>query len=506
MDPDCEYDFFDDCTDSGNESHELYESEDDLEFEMDLDFIEQQSDVSCQKIEDEYYYEALSTEDIMKHMVENINEVNNVTQIPETTTRILLHHFKWDKEKLIDRFYSENQEEMFKKAQVISPCKSAKNAEKRSSIRPGSGSITMQDCEICCLTFPLQILTGLACDHFYCNQCWTEYLTTKIMDEGASQMIECPGCNIVVDDQKVMNIIIDPMVKEKYQHLITNSFVQCNKLIRWCPSPNCTNAIKVQHVEARLVKCKCSHEFCFRCTENWHEPVSCKLIKKWKLKCQDDSETNNWLIVNTKQCPKCSATIEKNGGCNHMTCKACKADFCWLCLVEWSSHNICNSYNEEESMTKATTRLTLKKYLFYYSRYLNHHQSFKLEKTLNSMVKNKMEEMMKHNMSWIDVQFLKKSLDTLFECRRTLMYTYAFAHYLKKNNHSTMFEDNQKDLESATEQLSEYLERDIDDENLFDIKLKVLDKYKYCDSRRKILLAYVHEGYEKDWWEYTEEI
>ena len=74
------------------------------------------------------------------------------------------------------------------------------------------------------------------------------------------------------------------------------------------------------------------------------------------------------------------------------------------------------------------------------NRYMNHHQSFNLEKTLNSMVKNKMEEMMKHNMSWIDVQFLKESLDTLFECRRTLMYTYAFAHYLKKNNHSTMFE------------------------------------------------------------------
>ena len=74
------------------------------------------------------------------------------------------------------------------------------------------------------------------------------------------------------------------------------------------------------------------------------------------------------------------------------------------------------------------------------NRYMNHHQSFNLEKTLNSMVTNKMEEMMKHNMSWIDVQFLKKSLDTLFECRRTLMYTYAFAHYLKKNNHSTMFE------------------------------------------------------------------
>ena len=82
------------------------------------------------------------------------------------------------------------------------------------------------------------------------------------------------------------------------------------------------------------------------------------------------------------------------------------------------------------------------------------------------------------------------------------MYTYVFAYYLRylvqlpsslvrwflfgfkllptsicvccrKNNQSAIFEDNQKDLESATEQLSEYLERDISAENLVDIKQKV---------------------------------
>ena len=60
----------------------------------------------------------LSTEDIVAHMVESIKEVNNVTQIPTTTIRILLNHFKWDKEKLMERFYSDDQEEMFKAAQV----------------------------------------------------------------------------------------------------------------------------------------------------------------------------------------------------------------------------------------------------------------------------------------------------------------------------------------------------------------------------------------------------
>ena len=51
----------------------------------------------------------LSTEDIVKHMVDNIKEVFNVTQIPTTTIRILLNHFKWDKEKLMERYYSDDQ-------------------------------------------------------------------------------------------------------------------------------------------------------------------------------------------------------------------------------------------------------------------------------------------------------------------------------------------------------------------------------------------------------------
>ena len=124
---------------------------------------------------------------------------------------------------------------------------------------------------------------------------------------------------------------------------------------------------------------------------------------------------------------------------------------------------------------------------------MNHLQSLKFENKLYAMVKEKMDEMQQHNMSWIEVQFLRKSLDILCECRRTLMYTYVFAYYLKKNNQSDIFavrlcsgqhiinisiQDNQRDLETATEQLSEYLERDICADNLVDIKQKVQDKYR----------------------------
>ncbi|KAF2356302.1 IBR domain, partial [Trinorchestia longiramus] len=212
------------------------------------------------------------------------------------------------------------------------------------------------------------------------------------------------------------------------------------------------------------------------------------------------------------ECPKCKVTIEKDGGCNHMVCKnvACKSEFCWVCLGPWEPHGSswysCNRYDEFEAKqardAQEKSRSALQRYLFYYNRYMNHMQSLKFENKLYQSAKEKMEEMQQHNMSWIEVQFLQKAVDILCECRQTLMYTYVFAYYLQKNNQSVIFEDNQRDLEASTEKLSEYLERDITQENLADIKQKVQDKYRYCEQRRNKLLEHVHEGYDKDSWEY----
>jgi ariadne-1 len=178
----------------------------------------------------------------------------------------------------------------------------------------------MEDCEICFLKCQYTNMTGLQCGHRFCKPCWIEYLTMKIMEDGLCKSIACAahGCDILVDDVTVMNLLVEPRVKTKYQQLITNSFVECNRLLRWCPSADCNYAVKVQYVEARPVECKCGHIFCFECGEQWHDPVQCRLLRKWIKKCDDDSETSNWIAANTKECPKCNVTIEKDGGCNHM--------------------------------------------------------------------------------------------------------------------------------------------------------------------------------------------
>lgn len=48
-------------------------------------------------------------------------------------------------------------------------------------------------------------------------------------------------------------------------------------------------------------------------------------------------------------------------------------------------------------------------------------------------------------LSWIEVQFLKKAVDVLSECRNVLKWTYGMAFYLQEEPNSTrIFEDNQR--------------------------------------------------------------
>lgn len=47
--------------------------------------------------------EVLTPSDLLERQIRGIEEVNSVFQIPAGTARILLAHFKWDKERLFER-------------------------------------------------------------------------------------------------------------------------------------------------------------------------------------------------------------------------------------------------------------------------------------------------------------------------------------------------------------------------------------------------------------------
>lgn len=170
----------------------------------------------------------------------------------------------------------------------------------------------------------------------------------------------------------------------------------------------------------------------------------------------------------------------------------------------WSEHGTswysCNRFEERSGHdardAQAKSRQSLERYLHYYNRYANHEQSAKLDKDLYLKTERKMTNLQTASgMSWIEVQFLETASRALQECRQTLKWTYAFAYYLARNNMTEIFEENQKDLEMAVENLSEMFEKPTAE--LKGLKVDILDKTSYCNKRRVILLSYTAERLKK---------
>ncbi|CAD6244757.1 GSCOCG00013458001-RA-CDS [Cotesia congregata] len=467
------------------------------DYEMEVELEEFES-------EEKYRYEILKPEEIVTDMLKKITFITTILEVPKTTTRILLHHFKWNEKKLLEDYFSKDRAAIFKAAGLVDPLSVSKSKELPSD--------STEFCEICLSPFPRSLMTGLECGHRFCGDCWAEYLSVKVMSEGKCLSISCPAhkCEILVDDASAMALIRDSKVRSKYQCLITQSFVECNRLLKWCPAPDCNRAVKVQEVEFEPVKCSCGHRFCFKCSETWHAPILCEYLRKWIKKTAEDSATSHWIGINAKECPQCLMAIEKNGGCNHMTCRNCKCEFCWICTRKWSARCFstgCNRYGEAEGANQESDIPTnaLKTYFFYRMRFIRHLHSLERERNLMMDVQNKCQRL---PMSWTEVFMLQavmtKAVNVLRQTRETLMYSYVFAYFVEKSNQKTIFEFNLQGIENATDSLSHYLKMHIVNAEVDVIIRKVQNRTQYCDQFCRVLLDHVNEGYDKGWWTHLE--
>ena len=94
--------------------------------------------------------------------------------------------------------------------------------------------------------------------------------------------------------------------------------------------PNCEKTqLNMVKGEQNLFCTKCVQKFCKICLNPAHKKYA---------KC--DNAVIGILKRNFqfKRCTNCLFVVEKNEGCNHMTC-ACKYEFCYLCGGDWKGGN-----------------------------------------------------------------------------------------------------------------------------------------------------------------------
>lgn len=410
-------------------------------------------------------FECLSPDDLIQEQRNLIKSVAELTNLPEEVAGNLLRYFKWKQEPLLQRYF-ENPKATLKEIGVKS-----KARKRQSAFTKLRGTV---ECLICAMEYTGKECTALSCKHPICNFCWGQYLSLKI-NEAVVDDLNCPcsGCKVIVSSEAIQKLV-DKETWQKYERFQAHSFVEHNSSATWCPSPGCGNVITSDMIRGKVVQCSCSYRFCVTCHQEAHAPASCEQVKYWLSKCKDDSETTHWVGANTKDCPRCHVAVEKNGGCNHMTCRQCSYEWCWLCIKPWRGHTnfyVCNRYEKQKERKEKKTkwqkleeerekkRQALKRYLHFYERYVNHEKSSKLGKVIRESAYQKMEDLQHDSSTRAEVQFIERGVEILLECHNVLKWSYVFAYNLpEEGSQKDLFDWLQTELEKTTEQLAEILE------------------------------------------------
>jgi ariadne-1 len=275
----------------------------------------------------------LPADELKPVMNDQIQEAVEVLGAPPGAAAILLREHKWAKERLFQSFF-DNPIKIQEKCGVLARCRSSggdgEDIKAGAAGRNTRATAKRRTCEICLDEdgFDPDEMIAMPCGHEFCETCWYGFISNAL-DKGPLCLREtCPqaGCNELITEAEVCRAAPDLLPKfECYQ---LRSFVETYGMTRWCPGPGCGQVALacgggVFSDIGGDAKCNvCEICFCLKCGNEPHAPITCQHLSKWQEKCKNESETANWILANTKPCPKCSSRIEKNQGCNVSLLKA----------------------------------------------------------------------------------------------------------------------------------------------------------------------------------------
>ena len=217
----------------------------------------------------------------------------------------------------------------------------------------------------------LDCVRFIRCKHTFCKGCVGTYFES-LMADGAASALNCPepSCRAAANPFEV-KALLSPALYERYEKLQTDTCLSAMHDVVWCPrceypaflvegdeSTGARTATAGGPTDSdrgagrRLALCgSCAFSFCCECRLAWHGLAPCanlatrwrnadeqgreELRRKYGKSVVDEVESAEWMLKHTKPCPNCSTSVEKNGGCNHITCRHCNFEWCWLCNCKY---------------------------------------------------------------------------------------------------------------------------------------------------------------------------
>eukprot|EP00731_Ephydatia_muelleri_P022786 Em0015g369a len=189
---------------------------------------------------------------------------------------------------------------------------------------------------IVCLSDSFTITTRPCCSKRVCVDCMTA-MACLAVTEGKVH-ITCPNtkCDKALTDREIVRFIgNDADLKNRYDRFRLDYVQDGNK--KTCPrcclitEHRLPRKFRLKESDVKLKCTSCDLEWCFKCHAPWHEGMTCKAFKTGEQQFHEWTEGRVRLVPNCQKCPICTVFIERSTGCNHMTCKRCGTEFCYLC-------------------------------------------------------------------------------------------------------------------------------------------------------------------------------
>jgi hypothetical protein len=173
--------------------------------------------------------------------------------------------------------------------------------------------------------------------HEVCKPCMQGYLESQI----SMGIIyhKCPlgydgSCRGTLTHKEIFQLVSDESYA-KYSRFLE---VKNNPAYSECPSCTHGNTAEADRLDSSVTCEECSFKYCFH-HANAHPEMTCSEFIQHLSRTHKNEEAygRKFISRHTRPCPNCSSPTEKSGGCNHMTCSSCKADWCWLCGQEFDN-------------------------------------------------------------------------------------------------------------------------------------------------------------------------
>jgi len=175
--------------------------------------------------------------------------------------------------------------------------------------------------------------------HFFCKPCLSSYCTLTL-ESGPIQSITCaiPNCKALFATHDIKSILseYDILRIEHREDSRDRSVAMAAKAMLHCECGVVAIVTEEDMGDGRIA-CPgsgCGRRYCAKCGNEDHGKES----------CPPPAETVQWLDEHSKKCPNCSNRIEKNGGCDHMTCRppgGCGYEFWWTCGCHYPGPHKC---------------------------------------------------------------------------------------------------------------------------------------------------------------------